>query len=520
MPSLEIIIIVVIAVIAFLALLASGYVKAPPDKAFIISGWKREPKILIGRAGIKFPFLERKDTLVLKQISIDIKTNGYVPTLDFIGVDIDAVAKVRVKTDGDGIRIAMKNFLNMDEKSIIMALTDSLQGNMREIIGTVKLKELNTDRKKFGDEVQEKAQKDMNALGIEIISCNIQKIEDEKGLIIALGQDNMSQIQKDASIAKAQADKDVAIAEAEAKRLANEAQVASETEIASKRNELRIKQAELKRESDIKQAEADAAYEIQQQEQRKTIEITTANANIAKQEREIELKRKDVEVTEQTLEAEIKKKAEAEKFARQQKAEAELFERQRKAEAEKFEREKEAEAKKVQAEADLYAKAQEAEGIRKVGEAEAAAIEAKGIAEAEALEKKAEAMKKYGQAAMVEMIVKALPEMATAIAKPLENIDKVTIIDGGSGNGNGGVGNVGGYVPAVLAQTIETVKEVTGLDIVDIMKANTYDAKVTRNINVTGLNEGQAEAAVVAEVVKASEGEAEAKPEKSGKEKK
>ncbi len=477
--------IIVVAIIAFLAILASGYVKAPPDKAYIISGWKREPKILIGRAGIKFPFLERKDTLVLKQISIDIKTNGYVPTLDFIGVDIDAVAKVRVKTDPEGIKIAMKNFLNMDEKSIIMALTDSLQGNMREIIGTVKLKELNTDRKKFGDEVQEKAQKDMNALGIEIISCNIQKIEDEKGLIIALGQDNMSQIQKDASIAKAQADKDVAIAEAEAKRLANEAQVAAETEIASKQNELRIRQAELKRESDVKQAEADAAYEIQQQEQRKTIEITTANANIAKQEREIELKRKDVEVTEQTLEAEIKKKAEAEKFARQQRAEADLFERQRKAEAEKFEKEKEAEARKVQAEADLFAKAQEAEGIRKVGEAEAAAIEAKGIAEAEALEKKAEAMKKYGQAAMVEMIVKALPEMAGAIAKPLENIDKVTIIDGG--NGSNGVSNVGSYVPGVLAQTIETIKEVTGLDIVDIMKANTYDAKVTRNINVTGL---------------------------------
>ncbi|MCQ2524762.1 MAG: flotillin family protein [Lachnospiraceae bacterium] len=502
MPDLGVltVIIVVVAIIALLAVIASGYVKAPPDKAYIISGWKKEPKILIGRAGIKFPFLERKDTLALKQISIDIKTNGYVPTLDFIGVDIDAVAKVRVKTDPEGIKIAMKNFLNMDEKSIISALTDSLQGNMREIIGTVKLKELNTDRKKFGDEVQEKAQKDMNALGIEIISCNIQKIEDEKGLIIALGQDNMSQIQKDASIAKAQADRDITIAEAEAKRLANEAQVAAETEIAAKQNELRIKQAELKRESDVKQAEADAAYEIQQQEQRKTIEVTTANANIAKQEREIELKKRDVEVTEQVLEAEIKKKAEAERFAREQKAQADLFERQRKAEAEKFEREKEAEARKAVAEADLFAKEKEAEGIRAVGEAEAKAIEARGIAEAEAMEKKAEAMKKYGQAAMIEMIVKALPEMAGAIAKPLENIDKVTIID--SGNGESGVGSVGTYVPNVLAKTMETVKEVTGLDIVDIMKANTYDAKVNKNINITGLNSDEAKAVVSAQTVK------------------
>jgi len=483
------------AVLLIAYIIASGYVKAPPDKAFIISGLKRDPKILIGRAGIKVPFFERTDTLVLKQISIDIKTNGYVPTLDFIGVDIDAVAKIRLKTDPEGIKIAMKNFLNMNEERIADALTDSLQGNMREIIGTVKLKELNTDRKKFGDEVQEKAQTDMNALGVEIISCNIQKIEDEKGLIVALGQDNMSQIQKDASIAKAQAERDVAIAEAEAKRMANEAQVAAETEIASRRNELRIRQAELKRESDVKQAEADAAYEIQQQEQRKTIEVTTANANIARQEREIELKRKDVEVTEQTLEAEIKKRAEADKFARQQKAEAELFERQRKAEAEKFEREKAAEARRVQAEADkfarqaqaeaeLFAKTQEAEGIRAVGEAEARAIEARGVAEAEALEKKAEAMKKYGQAAMIEMIVKALPEMAGAIAKPLESIDKVTIID--SGSGGSGVDSMGAYVPSVLARTIATMKEVTGLDLVEVMKAETYDAKVNRNISVSG----------------------------------
>ena len=208
-------------IIVILAILASGYVKAPPDVAYIISGYKREPRVLIGRAGIKIPYLERKDNLIVKQVSIDIKTNGYIPTKDFIGVDIDAVAKVRVNTNAEGIQLAMKNFLNMREDQIAMALTDSLQGNMREIIGTVELKELCTDRKKFGDEVQNKAQQDMKALGIEIISCNIQKIDDEKGLIVALGQDNMSKIQKEASIAKAQADRDVAIAKAEADKASN-----------------------------------------------------------------------------------------------------------------------------------------------------------------------------------------------------------------------------------------------------------------------------------------------------------
>ncbi len=477
--------VIVAAVILLLAIIASGYVKAPPDIAYIISGLKKEPKVLIGRAGIKLPFFERKDALLVKQITVDIKTNGYIPTQDFIGVDIDAVAKVRIMTDPQGIKLAMKNFLNMNEDRICNALTDSLQGNMREIIGTVDLRELCTDRKKFGDQVQEKAQQDMNALGIEIISCNIQKIEDEKGLIPALGQDNMSKIQKDASIAKANADKEVAIAEAEAKKLANDAQIASQTAIAERQNELAIKQAELKRAADIKKAEADAAYEIQKEEQRKTIEVTSANANIARQEREIELKQKEVAVTERTLEAEVKKKAEAEKFARQQRAEADLFERQKKAEAEKFEREKAAEARKAVAEADMFAKTKEAEGIRAIGEAEAEAIRAKGIAEAEAIDKKAEAMKKYGQAAMMEMIVKALPEMAKAVAEPLNSIDKVTIID--SGNGSSGVSSMGSYVPSVLAKTIETIKETTGVDITEIMKAETYDAKVTKNVNFTGL---------------------------------
>ena len=517
-------------IIGFLVIIASGYVKAPPDMAFIISGLRKTPKILIGRAGIKVPFLERKDTLIVKQISIDIKTGGYIPTKDFIGVNIDAVAKVRVMTneeviirqaDGNerkipGIELAAKNFLNMAEKEIAAALTDSLQGNMREIIGTVDLKDLCNDRKSFGDQVQDKAQRDMNALGIEIISCNIQRIEDEQNLINALGQDNMSQIKKNASIAKANADKDVAIAEAEAQKAANDAQVLAQTEIAQKQNELAIKKAQLKQEADVAQARADAAYKIQEQEQEKTIQEATVNAQIRKTEREAELKQKEVEVKQQELDAEIKKVADAKKYAAEQEAAAELIRRQRKAEAEKYEqeqaalarmkkaeadkyeKEQEAEAKKAQAEAKYIEMKKEAEGISAKGKAEAEAIQAKGLAEAEAMEKKADAMKKYGQAAMMEMIVKALPQMAEAVAKPFESIDKVTIID--SGNGEGGVNSVGNFVPQALAKSIESVKEATGIDIRDIMRADTIDAKVNRNINIKGLENLPKEETVVAPI--------------------
>ena len=502
----------IVAVVILLILIFSmGYITAPTDTAFIISGLRKKPKVLIGKAGIKIPFLERKDFLTLKQISVDIKTNGYIPTNDFIGVDIDAVAKVRVLTKDDitvdkngnaingvkaeeGKRIteemvnaAMKNFLNMREDSIRMALTDSLQGNMREIIGTQTLKDLCNNRKGFGDEVQAKAQKDMNALGIWIESCNIQKIEDERGLITALGQDNMSKIQKDASIAKAKADAEVATEQAKAKQLANDAEVAAQTDIAMKQNQLAIKQAELKKESDVKKAEADAAYSIQEQEQRKSIEEASVNADIARREREVDLKRREAEVMEQTLEAEIKRKAEAERYEREQIAQAELFERQKKAEAEKFEAEQAAQAKKAEAEAEKFARLQEAEGISALGRAEAEAIQAKGLAEAEAINKKAEAMQKYGKAAMVEMIVNALPEMAKAVAEPFASIDNISIID--SGNGDGGVNSMGNYVPGALAKTLQAVKEVTGLDLVEVMKAETYDAKVNRNINITGLGD-------------------------------
>ena len=520
------IIAIVVLAIAILAILASGYVKASPNKAFIISGIKREPKVLIGRAGIKIPFLEKKDELILKQISIDIKTNGYIPTKDFIGVDIDAVAKVRVLTQRDvtvnakgevvagadsNKRIttemanaAMKNFLNMNEDQIRDALTDSLQGNMREIIGTQCLKELCNDRKTFGDEVQAKAQKDMNALGIWIESCNIQKIEDENNLITALGQDNMSQIQKDASVAKAQADRDVAIARAQAQKDANDAQVIAETEIAQKQTELAIKKAELKKESDIKKAEADAAYKIQEEEQRKTVEITTANANLARQEKELELKEREVSIKEKALEAEVKKTAEANKYAAQQKADAEQYERQKRAEAELFEIQRQAEAEKAKSEAERFAKEQAAEAVKAAGLAEAAAVAAKGKAEAEAIQakaeaeaagilKKAEAMKQYGDAARQQMELdtlkvyfEQLPKIAEAVAKGYMNVDSIKMFGGDSSK-------LAGNIMTTVTQVTDGIKESTGLDINEMLtkgfaKEKADDAKPVENVekNDTG----------------------------------
>lgn len=468
-------IIAVVVIAAIVVFLAVGYVKAPPDMAFIVSGIKKKSKVVIGKATIRIPFFERLDKLNLRLIPIDVKTSNAVPTADYININVDATVNVKISNEPEKLRLAAENFLNKNTEYIASVAREVLEGNVREIVGKMKLEEMVSDRQKFANLVKENAEPDLAAMGLDIISFNVQNFVDGNEVIENLGIDNIVKIKKAAAIARAESERDIKVAQAAADKESNDAAVAAQTEIAKKQNELAIKRSELQQEADTKKAMADAAYEIQKEEQRKTIEITTANADIAKQEREIELKQKEVAVKEQALEAEVKKQAEADRYAAQQKADAALYERQ-----------KEAEARKAQAEAERYAREQEAEGIRAVGEAEAAAIQAKGIAEAEAMEKKAEAYAKYNKAAVAEMMIKVLPDVAAKIAEPLGQIDKITII-GGDGGSNG-VEQVAGNVPAVMAKLFESMKEATGIDLADIVKADTYDAKVNRNVNVSGID--------------------------------
>ncbi len=358
-----------------------------------------------------------------------------MPTADYININVDATVNVKMSNESEKLRLAAENFPEKNTEYIAGVAREVLEGNVREIVGKMKLEEMVSDRQKFATLVKENAEPDLAAMGWDIISFNVENFVDGNEVIENLGIDNIVKIKKAAAIAKAESERDIKVAQAAADKESNDAAVAAQTEIAKKQNELAIKRSELQQEADTKKAMADAAYEIQKEEQRKTIEVTTANADIAKQEREIELKQKEVAVKEQALEAEVKK----------------------------------------QAEADRFAKEQEAEGIRAVGEAEAAAIQAKGVAEAEAMEKKAEAYAKYNKAAVAEMMIKVLPDVAAKIAEPLGQIDKITII-GGDG-GNNGVEQVAGNVPAVMAKLFESMKEATGIDLADIVKADTYDGK-------------------------------------------
>lgn len=480
--------IIAVVVIALIVMLfCIGYVKAPPDMAYIISGFKKKSKVVIGRASIRIPFFERMDKLNLRLIPIDVKTSNAVPTADYININVDATVNVKISNNPEKLRLAAENFLNKNTEYIAGVAREVLEGNVREIVGKMKLEEMVSDRQKFANLVKENAEPDLAAMGLDIISFNVQNFVDGNEVIENLGIDNIVKIKKAAAIARAESERDIKVAQASADKESNDAAVAAQTEIAKKQNELAIKRSELQMEADTKKAMADAAYEIQKEEQRKTIEITTANADIAKQEREIELKQKQVAVKERALEAEVKKQAEADKYAAQQKADAALYQRQKDAEAKQFEAQRTAEARKAQAEADRFAKEQEAAGIRAVGEAEASAIQAKGIAEAEAMEKKAEAYAKYNKAAVAEMMIKVLPDIAGKIAEPLGQIDKITII-GGSDSENGGVGQVAGNVPVVMAKVFESMKETTGIDLANIINADSYDAQVNRNINISGID--------------------------------
>lgn len=486
------IIIPAVVIIALIALfISAGYVKAPPDTALIISGLRKKPKILIGKAGFKVPFFERVDRLSLKLIPLDIKTGDAVPTADCINIYVDSAVNVKVSPDSESINIAAQNFLNKTIDDIGKIVGEVLEGNIREIICTMRLRELIGDRKTFVEKVSENVIPDLKRMGIELVSFNVQRFSDANHVIDDLGIDNISQIKKDAAIAKANADKEVEIARARASKEANDAKVQSETEIAIKQNELQIKQAELKKGADIKQAEADAAYKIQEEEQRRTVEITTANANLARQEKELELKEREVYIQEKTLEASIMKEAEAKKYAvqqaaeadqyeRQKVAEAELFERMKRAEAEKYEAEQEAEAKKAQAEAERFAKEQEAEAVKAAGLAEAEAVAAKGRAEAEAIQakaeaeaagilKKAEAMKEYGDAARQQMELdtlkvyfEQLPKIAEAIGQGYSNVESIKMFGGESSQ-------LAGNIMTSITQVSDGLKESTGFDVQSLL---------------------------------------------------
>lgn len=457
------IIIGVVAIVAVIAILfAMSYVKAGPDTAIMVSGAGKK-KILIGRAGIRIPFLQRTDKLSLKAFQVDIKTEEAIPTKEFININVDGVANLKVSSDPELLAKAFESILNMDERELQNQLQQVLQGNMREIVGTVEIKELVRDRQGVANKVKENVVPDMAKLGIEVVNFNIQSFSDDNKVIENLGIDNISQISKDAAIARANAERDIAIASSAASEIANKAKVESQTKIVQQNTEFELQAAALKQKSDTAKAQADAAYDIERQKRQEEINVAEVNANIAKREREVELGNKEVELKEKQLNAEVNKVAEAKKYAAQQNAEADLFTRQKAAEAKKYELMQEAEMQKIKAEADKVAR-QKAAAL-----AEAQGIEAKGKAEADAIRAKAEAMKQYGEAATLQLILDSnvLPNIVEAYAKPMSEamskIDSITMY------GDGNTAKLTEEISKNGTQIFDGLQKATGLDIKSLL---------------------------------------------------
>lgn len=435
--------VLIAAVLIFLLIkLFPRYKIAPPDTAFIISGLMRRNykvrnpdgtisskkfgyRIVRGGATFYIPAIERIDKLDMCLMQVDIKTVQPVPTKEYISVFVDAVANIKIGSDDLSIATAAEQLLHYDADQIKTLAKDVLEGNMREIIGQMTIAELVQNRDKFAQESIKAAMSDMGNMGLEIINLTIQNFADKDGQVVeTMAIQNIVEKERDAAIARAKAQQEGHKAEIEAAAV-----------IAEQDKQLALLQAGYKIESDQKKANADEAYRIEQERVRKTYEAERAAAELTRLEKETELKKQEVEIERERLNVEIREKAAAEKDARVFKAEAERFERQAKADAQLYEAEK-----------------------------EAAAIRMRGEAEAEAIRRKAEAMQFYGQAAMLEMVVDKLPDIAHSVSEPLSKTEKIILF------GEGGASSMARDTAGTMLQTFEAVKQAVGLDIPQMLK--------------------------------------------------
>lgn len=486
-PILTIAGIAIAAIIVLVILFKAFWKVAGTNEVLIVSGLGKV-KTKSGGGMFVLPILQKTQRMTLENIQVDFTSRNEIPTQDAIHVLVDAVANMAISQDPERQKVAASKFAGYSIDQIRDIVIPVLEGNIREIISQTKFEDLiRGDKKAFSELVMENVTPNLADLGIDLTTFNIQNFSDKNGVIRDLGIENIEKVKKEAQIAAANAKAEVAVAQAEADKRANDAKVASATEIAKSQTEYAIKKAELQEHADTAQAKADAAKAIEAENQRKLHEVAVANANLAKQEKEIELKEREVAIKERTLEAEIKKTAEAQKYAEEQKADAKLYATQRAAEAEQFERERRAEADKTEAlkkaeadlavaEAEAKAKKALAEAVQAQGEAEAAAEKARGLAEAEAIRakadaeaegllKKAEAMKQYGEAAMADMQMQVLakyfeqlPAIAQAIGEGYQGVDKIVMLGNDSNQ-------LAGNIINSTTQISEGLSESLGIDL-------------------------------------------------------
>ena len=473
---------------ALVAVYAGRVKKVGPNQALIISGRGegREDtglmvsrfRIVTGGRSFVWPVLERVDDLSLEILTIDITTPD-VPTSQGVPVTVDGIAQVKIGSDESSIRTAAIQFLSKSEDEIEHVAHETLAGHLRAILGTLTVEQLYRDREAFAQKVQEVSGGDMASMGLEIVSFVIKDISDAEGYLEALGRPRIAQVKRDASIGEAEADRDAIIRSAEARQAGEAAKYLAETKIAESRRDFEVEQASYEADINRKKAEAELAYTIQQNIENQKVKAEEVQIEIVEKEKRIHVQEQEVKRREKELEATVRKPAEAEQYRVKTLADARQYQLQTEAtgEAEAIRQrgigEADVDKAKGLAQADVILEQgkSEAEASRAKGLAQAEVILEQGLSEAEATHKKADAWKEYTQAAVIQQIIDALPEVAAAVAAPLAKTDRIVVISSGGGDGSGaGASKVTQDVTNIIAQVPATIEALTGVDLMGALQ--------------------------------------------------
>jgi len=475
-PEAMIIPAIIIGVIVLLGLAFwARYKTVRPDEAMIVTGsflgtknvmvddTGRKNKIVRGGGAFIWPIFQKAEFLSLLSHKLDVSTPE-VYTEQGVPVMTDAVAIIKIGGSVEDVATAAEQFMGKPTEALKTEAQEVLEGHLRAILGSMTVEEVYRNRDKFAQEVQSVAAKDLKKMGLQIVSFTIKDVRDKHGYLDSLGKPRIAAVKRDAEIAEAEATRDARIQKAKAEEEGMKAELLRDTNIAEAAKEKELKTAAFKKEQDMARAEADQAYYIQEARARQGVVEEQMKVELVRKEREIDLQAKEILRLEKQYDAEVKKKADADRYAVEQAAEAEKARQIRAADALKYriEAEAKAEAERKRLEGLAIAEAERAKGA-----AEAEVIRLRGLAEAEAKQKLAEAFEKFGEAAVLDIIVKMLPELAGKVAEPIRSIDKLTVVDTGKGEGAARVSN---YVTQLMATAPEMLKNVSGIDLEQLVK--------------------------------------------------
>ena len=480
---------VVIGIVAFVLLAIIGvyvtkYKTVGPDEALIVTGSYlgsktvhtddsgNKIKIIRGGGTFVFPVFQQAKPLSLLSSKLEVMTPE-VYTEQGVPVMADGTAIIKIGGSISEIATAAEQFLGKSKEDRENEAKEVLEGHLRSILGSMTVEEIYKNRDKFSQEVQRVASQDLAKMGLIIVSFTIKDVRDKNGYLDSLGKPRIAQVKRDADIATAEADKETRIKRSEATKEAQQYEIERATEIALAEKENLLKVAEYRREQDIAKARADQAYELQTARSKQEVMEQEMQIRIIERQKQIELEEKEILRREKQYDSEVKKKADADRYAVEQTAAASKSRVMAEADAEKYRIEARAKAEADKVRLDGIAKA---DSERAQGETEADIIRLKGLAEAEAKQKLADAFDHYGQAAVLDMIVRMMPEYAKQIASPLANIDKITVVDTGGGEG-GGANRVTSYATNLMSTLQETLKASSGIDVKEMLE--NYSGKGT-----------------------------------------